>query len=122
MKILITVPEAQRGHVSHPEMIGKCTDQAHSLFEAEFDLEAQAIETNDVDGAQGGIRAHQQASPPCGMNDGHKTDEQPRWTPQQINNTIAKSDVAFAVNRTGNLLHRSGICKQGLELYFLAIG
>src|SRR5271169_1369268 len=87
-----------------------------------FDLETQAVETNDVDGAQGGIRAHQQASPPCGMNDGHKTDEQPRWTPQQINNTIAKSDVAFAVNRTGNLLHRSGICKQGLELYFLAIG
>src|ERR1700693_5183248 len=87
-----------------------------------FDLEAQAIETNDFDGAQGGIRAHQQASSPCGMNDGDKTDEQPRWTPQQIKNTIAKSDVAFAVNWTGNLLHRSGICKQGLELYFLAIG
>src|SRR6202162_3870977 len=87
-----------------------------------FDLEAQAIETNDVDGTQGGIRAHEQASPPCGMNDGDKTDEQPGRTPQQINNTIAKRDVAFAVNRTGNLLHRSGICKQGLELYFLAIG
>src|ERR1700687_4379542 len=87
-----------------------------------FDLEAQAIEMNDFDGTQGGIRAHQQASPPCGMNDGDKTDEQPRWTPQQIENTIAKSDVAFAVNRTGNLLHRSGICKQRLELYFLAIG
>src|ERR1700730_1276865 len=85
-----------------------------------FDLEAQAIETNDFDGTQGGIRAHQQASPPCGMNDGDKTDEQPRWTPQQIENTIAKSDVAFALNRTGNLLHRSGICKQRLELYFLA--
>ena len=55
------------------------------------------------------------------MNDGHETDEQPRRTPQQIKDTIAKSDVAFAVNRAGNLLHRSGICKQGLELYFLAI-
>jgi hypothetical protein len=55
------------------------------------------------------------------MNDGHKTDEPPRWTPQQITNTIAKSDVALAVNGTCNLLHRSGIRKQGLELYFLAI-
>src|SRR6202162_1695900 len=80
MKILITVAVAQRGHVSHPEMIGKCTDQAHSLFEAELDLEAQPIYTNDLDGTQGGIGTHQEASPPGGMNDGHKTDEQPRWT------------------------------------------
>src|ERR1700719_1647060 len=82
MKILITVAVAQRGHVSHPEMIGKCTDQAHGLFEAEFDLEAQSIDTNDLDGTQGGIGTHQEASAPGGMNDGHKTDEQPRWTPQ----------------------------------------
>src|ERR1700688_3752041 len=58
MKILITVAVAQRGHVSHPEMIGKCTDQAHSLFEAEFDLEAQSIDTDDLDGTQGGIGTH----------------------------------------------------------------
>src|SRR4029077_11456953 len=81
MKILITVSVAQRGHVSHPEMIGKCTDQAHSLFEAEFDLEAQSIDTNDLDGTQGGIGTHQEASPPGGMNDGHKTDEQHRLGP-----------------------------------------
>ena len=82
MKILITVAVAQRGHVSHPEMIGKCTDQAHGLFEAEFDLEAQSVDTNDLEGTQGGIGTHQEASAPGGMNDGHKTDEQPRWTPQ----------------------------------------
>src|SRR4029077_329531 len=109
MKILITVSVAQRGHVSHPEMIGKCTDQADSLFEAEFDLEAQSIETNDLDGTQGGIGTHQEASPPGGMNDGDKTDEQPRWTLQWIANTTAKDDVALAVTGTGNLLHRSSI-------------
>src|SRR6266566_2079841 len=87
-----------------------------------FDLEAQAIETNDVDGTQGRVRAHQDASPPCGMNDGHKAHEPPGWTPQQIANPIAKRDVALAINRTGDLLHRFGIPKQRLELYFLAIG
>jgi len=55
------------------------------------------------------------------MNDGHKADKPSRRAPQQIENSIAKSDVAFAVNRTSKLPHRSGICKQGLELCFLAI-
>jgi hypothetical protein len=48
------------------------------------------------------------------MNDGHKADQPSRRALQQIENSIAKSDVAFAVNRTGKLPHRSGIRKQGL--------
>src|SRR6202165_1054869 len=56
------------------------------------------------------------------MHDGHNADEPPRWTPQQITDAIAQSDVALAVNRTGNLLHRFDIRKQRLELYLLAIG
>jgi hypothetical protein len=30
-------------------MVGECSDQPGLLFEAVFDLEAQAIETNDLD-------------------------------------------------------------------------
>jgi hypothetical protein len=75
------------------------------LFEAVLDLEAQAIETDDVDGAQRCIGAHQDARPPGGMDDDHKTYEPSRRPPQQITDAIAQSDVTLAINRTGNLLH-----------------
>ena len=66
MKVLIAVAVEQRDHVFHPEMIGERTDQARGLFEPMFDLEAQAIETNDIDGAQGRICAHQVQEPRVG--------------------------------------------------------
>ncbi len=40
-----------------------------------FDLEAQPIEANDLDGTQGGVRAHQQAGTSGRMNDGHEAHE-----------------------------------------------
>src|SRR6516165_11887262 len=45
-----------------------------------------------------------------------------RRAPQQITDAAAQSDVALAVNRTGNLLHRFDIREQRLELYLLAVG
>src|ERR1700736_3892736 len=121
MKILIAVAVAQGGHVLHPEMISECTDQTRRLFEAVFDLEAQAIEANDLDGVQRDIGAHEQARTPCGVNDGHEADASSGRTPQQITNTIVNNDVPIAVDGAGNLLHRSGISKQRLELYLFAI-
>jgi hypothetical protein len=47
-------------------IIQKCSDLAGRLFEAVFELEAQAIEKNDLDSAQGEIGAHQQPRTPCG--------------------------------------------------------
>jgi hypothetical protein len=60
MKMLIAIAGAQRGHIHHPKTISECSDLAGRLFEAVFELEAQAIETNDLDSAQGEICAHQQ--------------------------------------------------------------
>src|SRR5215204_782875 len=77
MKKLIAVVVAQGDHVFHPKMVGEGTDLARGLFEAVFDLEAQAIETDDVDRAQRRIGAHQDARAPCGMHDDHKTHEPP---------------------------------------------
>src|SRR5580658_9978434 len=100
MKVLVTVSVAQWRHALHPEMIGEGTDLAHGLFKAAFDLEAQAIEANDLAGTQRGIGAHQQAGPSCGMNGDHETDNAPDRTPQQITNTILKGDIAFAIDGT----------------------
>ena len=51
MKILVTVSPAQRFRLLHPEVIRERTDNAHRLLEAVFDFEAQAVETNDLEGA-----------------------------------------------------------------------
>ena len=50
MEMLIAAVAAQRLHVEHPEMVGEGTDLAHCLLEGVLDLEAQAVETNDIDG------------------------------------------------------------------------
>ena len=53
MQILVTISAAKRLHVLHPEMVRERADQTHRLLKAVLDLEAQAIQANDLDGAQG---------------------------------------------------------------------
>ena len=61
MEMLIAAVAAQRLHVGHPEMVGEGTDLAHCLLEGVLDLEAQAVETNDIDGVKGSVCAHEEA-------------------------------------------------------------
>ena len=56
MEMLIAAVAAQRLHVGHPEMVGEGTDLAHCLLEGVLDLEAQAVETNDIDGVKGSVQ------------------------------------------------------------------
>jgi hypothetical protein len=70
MKMLIAVIAAQWLHVGHPKMVGERADPAHRLFEGVLDLEAQTIETNDLDSLQGRVGAHQEAGASCGMDHG----------------------------------------------------
>src|SRR5271165_4293079 len=68
VKMLVAIVAAQRLHVLHPEVIAERTDLAHSLLEGERDLESQAVKTNDLDGLQRGVCAHEQARTSCWMN------------------------------------------------------
>ena len=103
MEMLIAVMVAQRLHVPHPEMIREGSDLADRLFEAVLDLEAQAIEMNDVASFQRNIGAHQEARASCGMNDGDEAHQPSGRTPDQIADAITQRDIALAVNRTGPL-------------------
>ena len=58
MEMLIATVAADRLHIGHPEMIGERTDLADRLLEGEFDLEAQAVKTNDLDRIERGVGAH----------------------------------------------------------------
>src|SRR5215831_19182112 len=81
-----------------------------------LDFEAQTIKTNDVNGVQRKIRAHEQKRSPGRVYDCHEADELSGGTPQQVANAIAKHDIVLTVNRTESLLHRARIRKQRLEL------
>jgi carotenoid cleavage dioxygenase-like enzyme len=81
MKMLIAVIAAQWLHVGHPKMVGERADPAHRLFEGVLDLEARTIETNDLDGLQGRVGAHQEAGASCGMDHGDEAHQAAFGTP-----------------------------------------
>ena len=70
----------------------------HGLLEAMLDLEAKAIETNDVDGIEGNIRAHQNASPSFGMVHDDEANEAADRTPQQVVDLVVDCDVFFSID------------------------
>src|SRR3984957_20722059 len=81
MKMLIAVIAAQWLHVGHPKMVGERADPAHRLFEGVLDLEAQTIETNDLDSLQGRVGAHQEEGTSCGMDHGDEAHQGACGTP-----------------------------------------
>ena len=60
-------------------------------------LEAQTVETNDIDRIQGAVGAHQQASPSGGVNHRDEGYELPAGLQQQITYPVLNGDVLFAV-------------------------
>jgi len=65
-------PRRPTGHVGHPEVVAERADQPHRLLERMLDLEAQAVEANDLDSAKK-FRAHQQAATSGGMDHGDRS-------------------------------------------------
>jgi hypothetical protein len=82
MKILITVSSGERLHVLHPEVVRKCADPMHRLFEAVLNLEAQSIQANDLNGIQTEVGAHQQARTPARVSHCHEANEPSARRPQ----------------------------------------
>ena len=68
MEMLIAAVAAQRLHVGHPEVVGEGTDPAYCLLEGVLDLEAQAVETNDIDGVKRSVCTHEEAGTSRGMD------------------------------------------------------
>jgi hypothetical protein len=121
VQMLIAVPVAERLHGGHPKVVGEGADQAHRLFEAVLDLEAQAVEANDLDGVQGSVGAHQQAGAAGRVEHGHEAHEPTGGAPQQVANPIAHDDVVLTVDRALGLLQAPGILEQGSELDLVAL-
>src|SRR5258707_15044836 len=93
----------------------------YSLLEAVFNLEAQPIEANDLDGVQRDVCAHQQARTSGRVNDGDKAYEPTAGTPQQIADPILDRDVVLAIDWARSRLHGLGIAEQMFELDPVAV-
>src|ERR1700739_641375 len=100
MEMLIAVVAAQRLHVGHPEMVGERTDLAHRLLEGVLDLEAQAVETNDVDGVKGSVGAHEEAGTSRGMDHGDEAHQPAGGTPHQDAEPILDDHVVLVIDGT----------------------
>ena len=78
-----------------------------------FDLEAQAVEADDLDGGQGSVGAHQEAGASGGMDHGHEAHEPAGRAPQQVTDVILDGHLALAVDGTFALLAALGVLQQG---------
>ena len=108
MEVLVAAAAPQRLHVGHPEVVAERADQPHRLLERVFDLEAQAVEANDLDGCQGSVGAHQQAGASGGMDHRDEAHEPAGRAPQQVAYLILDDHLALAVDGTFGLLEGPG--------------
>src|SRR5215469_13140330 len=119
--MLIATVAVDRLHIGHPEMISERTDLADRLLEGEFDLEAQAVKTNDLDRIERGVGAHQHATASCWMDYGDEADQAAGGTPEQVADAILDDHLVLAVDRAWGMLEVLGALQQGAELDLSAI-
>ena len=98
MQVLITVSTFQRFHGVHPEVISEGAEDMDGLFEGVFDFEAKAVDADNLQGIQGGVSGHQNASTPGRVNDQHEANDEPDWAPQEVTHTVVDASVRLAVD------------------------
>src|SRR6516164_10102993 len=96
--MLVAVVAAPCLHVEHPEMIGEGAGVVHGLLEAALDLESQTVETNDVDGVEGGVRAHEEEGASCWMDDRDEAHHAAGGAPQQVADAKLDGHLVLAVD------------------------
>ena len=84
VEILIARAGADFVHGPHPEVVAVGAQGANGLLEGELDLEAQAVELDDLDRVQSQIRAQEHDASPVWMLHQHEAGEAADRSPQQI--------------------------------------
>ena len=82
VQVLVAADARQSRHGRHPEVIGIRANDSEGLLEGHFNLESQAIDSDDVQGGQGQVRAHQEDGAATGMEDHDEADEDADRAPQ----------------------------------------
>jgi len=101
VEVLVAVAAADRCHGPHPEVVGIGADGMDRLFEADFDFEAPAVETNDRQGVEGGVGAQEDESAAGGVIDQDEADQATQGSPQQVQGAVTQGEAALAVDGAG---------------------
>jgi len=105
----------------HPEVIGISSDDPQGLLEGHFDLESQPVDSNDLQGIQLQVRAHQQDGPATGMVHGHEADRDTDGAPQEVGHPEADLHPLLAVDRAGGFLQAVGVLQERGDLDLLSV-
>src|SRR3990172_2430726 len=82
------------------------------MAEAEFDLEAVAIEDDDVEWVHGDVGGHQHEGASEWMVDEDEADQPPDGPPEQVHAAIRDRHIILAVDGTGDGLEGGAIEEQ----------
>src|SRR2546426_128643 len=99
VQVLVAAPTADGGHPHHPEVVGVGPQGVQGLLEADFDLEAAAVELDDFQGCEGEQGSHEDDPPSRRVIDEYEANEAPYGSPEKISGEVANLKVGFAVDR-----------------------
>jgi len=102
-------------------VIGIGADDSESLLERHFDFESQAVDSDDLQGIEIQVGAHQQDLTAPGVIDGHESDEDADRSPEEVGGPEPEGHLLFAIDGAGGLLELAGILEQGGDLDLLAV-
>ena len=73
----------------------------NGVTEAELDSESISLEHEDLEWGKGEVGGKQEDGAAMGMANDDEAHQTCRWAPDQIQATVAQSDVVFPLNGTG---------------------
>jgi hypothetical protein len=121
MQILIALTPEQRLHGAHPEVVGISTDDMNCLAKTKLNLEAVAVELDDLQWWYEQVGTHQKNHSTIWMFDNHKAYEMADGAPEQVQATIAQGDIVLTINRARGRHKGSIIFGQIFECDFVAV-
>ena len=88
MKVLVAGTSTGGFHDDGPKVIRVGSDRVTICLESDFDFEAQAVESDDVQWAQREIGSHENDVSPLRMRYEHEPHHPLGWSPDEIQGTV----------------------------------
>lgn len=101
MAVLIPGASWKGCHGLHPEVIGVGSEGVDCLLEADFDFEAIAVESDNLEWVNGDIGSHEDHATAERVVDENESHEPSDGTPEEVHHVIAEQDIVFSVSGAG---------------------
>jgi hypothetical protein len=98
MQVLSARAAGDLRHGAQPEVIRVGTEHAQGLFEGQFYLEAQAVESNDLDWCEGQVGGDEDRAAAGGVIDEDEAHPGSEGSPEKVAAEIADRHVALTID------------------------